>query len=85
MQTYLGIQGPLEVQHVGILLWVDVLVWEYHGQTVHCQSGGVHRARERYGAYGKGLDIKLPHSLAWERKGREGLGDGWHYTNAGPS
>lgn len=36
---HLGVQGPLELQHVGILLWVDEVVREDDRQTVHCQSG----------------------------------------------
>ncbi len=48
---YLGIESPLELQHVGILLWVDVVVGEDDWQTIYCESvcvcvcvggGGVH-------------------------------------------
>lgn len=37
---YLGIQSSLELQHVGILLGVDVVIREDDRQTVHCQSRG---------------------------------------------
>ena len=35
----LGIQGPFELQHIGELLGVDVIVGEVHQQPIHVQPG----------------------------------------------
>ena len=37
---YLGIQGSLELQHVCILLWVDIIIREYHWEAINGQSEG---------------------------------------------
>ena len=34
---HLCIQGPFELQHVGILFWVHVIIGEDHRQTIHRQ------------------------------------------------
>lgn len=46
------IQGPLELQHVRILLWVDVVVREDDRQTIHRQSG---KKDQDSGAQGCGI------------------------------
>jgi hypothetical protein len=32
--TYLRVQRPLEIQHIGILLWIDVFVGKVNDQAV---------------------------------------------------
>lgn len=33
--AHLGIQSALQIQHVGILLGVDVSVWKHHQQPIN--------------------------------------------------
>lgn len=34
MRFYLCIQRPLQLQHVGVLLGIDVVIWKIHQETV---------------------------------------------------
>lgn len=35
--THLGIQCPLQLQHVRVLFWVDVVIWEINQQPFYVQ------------------------------------------------
>ena len=59
--SHLCIQSPLELQHVGILLWVDMVIGEDHRQPIHRQSAW--GERRGWGVlWGKGEGLT---SLCW--------------------